>query len=287
VPAKGKDQDAAALAERVESLLAGFDSGGTPRQARERAEQLVRAVVAFYGEGLERLLSIVHEAAGAGSETIFDRLCDDRLVESLLCLHQLHPIPLEERVQRALDSVRPYLHSHEGGVELVAIEGPVAVVRLEGSCDGCASSAATVRLAVERAILERVPEIREIRAEGVASDAAASGGTSLRLQSDVPLSRVPELELTGRAALDVDGTPVLLVRLGEILYAYRNRCGRCAAPLGGLSPERALVTCAQCGAAYDVIHAGRACDGGRTFIEPFPLSRDNGSIRIAIPVGTA
>jgi Fe-S cluster biogenesis protein NfuA len=160
--------------DRVESLLKAFDAVSTPRQARELADELARTLVTLYGTGLERVLSIVHDAVGDRSEAVFTRLCDDPFVESLLCLHDLHPYSVEERVQRALDGVRPYLKSHEGGVEIGGIEGDVVTLRLQGSCDGCPSSAATVKLAVERAILDRVPEIREVRAENATSVAAPS-----------------------------------------------------------------------------------------------------------------
>jgi len=150
------------LAARLERLLAELAaSDGT----RERAEELVRTVVAFYGEGLERLLSILHETLGARADEIFASLCDDKLVEGILCLHGLHPIPLEERIEAAMQSVLPYIQSHRGNMELSRIEGDVVYLRLEGSCDGCPSSATTLKLAVERAILERAPEIREVRAE--------------------------------------------------------------------------------------------------------------------------
>jgi Fe-S cluster biogenesis protein NfuA len=154
-----------AMAGRVEELLAGFDAAQTPHRARERAEELVRTVVALYGEGLERVLSIVHEASGERSDAVFAQLCEDKLVESLLCLHGLHPIPLEERVQDALASVLPYVKSHHGNMEISRIEDDVVYLRLEGTCDGCPASATTLKTAVERAILERVPEIREVRAE--------------------------------------------------------------------------------------------------------------------------
>jgi Fe-S cluster biogenesis protein NfuA len=163
-----RDQSVAAMADRVEALLAGFGSVSSPRVAKEQAEELVRTIVGFYGAGLERVLTIVHDALDGRSELVFERLCDDKLVETLLCLHGLHPVPLDERVQNALDSVRPYLKSHEGGVEIVDVTGGVVTLRLEGNCKGCPSSTATVKLAVERAILERVPEIREVRAETAA-----------------------------------------------------------------------------------------------------------------------
>jgi Fe-S cluster biogenesis protein NfuA len=162
-----QDARVAQMGDRVEALLAGFDSVSSPRIAREQAEELVRTVVGLYGEGLKHVLEIAYDNAGEHGDAIFERLCEDKLVESLLCLHGLHPIPVEERVQLALDSVRPYLKSHEGGVDIASVENGVVMLRLEGSCKGCPSSTATVKFAVERAILERVPEIREVRAETV------------------------------------------------------------------------------------------------------------------------
>jgi Fe-S cluster biogenesis protein NfuA len=159
--------DVRTLGERVETLLRGFDSVSTPRAARELGDELARTFVTLYGAGLERVLEIVHDTATERSDEIFARLCEDPFVESLLCLHGLHPFSVEDRVQLALDGVRPYLKSHEGDVSIVSVEDGVVTLRLQGTCDGCSSSATTVKLAVERAILERVPEIHEVRAENV------------------------------------------------------------------------------------------------------------------------
>lgn len=131
----------------------------------QESEEVGRKIVGIYGDALERILTIVHDELGERSEPIFDRLCADELIESLLCLHGLHPIAVEERVEQALQSVLPYVKSHKGNMEISRIEGDVVYLRLEGSCDGCAASATTLKLSVERAILERVPEIREVRAE--------------------------------------------------------------------------------------------------------------------------
>ena len=166
--AGGDEDQLRRTADRVESLLSGFDAVSTPRQARELGEELARTLVTLYGAGLERVLTIVHDGAGGRSDEIFARLCDDPFVEGLLCLHGLHPLSVEERVQRALDGVRPYLKSHEGDVSIVAVSADgVVTLRMQGTCDGCPSSAATVKLAVERAILQHVPEIREVVAENL------------------------------------------------------------------------------------------------------------------------
>jgi Fe-S cluster biogenesis protein NfuA/nitrite reductase/ring-hydroxylating ferredoxin subunit len=314
------DLSVSQMAERVATLVAGFERVSTPRQARESAEALVSTIVGLYGNGIERILEIVHETAGHRSPEIFERLAADSFVESLLCLHGLHPVALEDRVQAALDSVRPYLESHEGGVEIAGIEDGVVLLRLEGSCDGCPSSAATVKLAVEKAILERVPEIHEVRAIGVAGGAGASDGfggsggidapggigaagdigladvapatngrTSLKLESDwIAVDELPGLAAdpdAGIAARDVGGSAVLFVRFGKTIYAYRNSCPGCSQPLESGRLAQPFLTCRACDAAFDVIHAGRAALPGAPAAEPFPLAYEDGRVRVAIPVG--
>ena len=268
---------------RIEALLAEVEAAPSVARASEKTEELVRALVAFYGEGLERLLTIVHDAAGDRSPTVFEALCNDRFVESLLALHDLHPLSLEERVRAALDSVRPYLESHEGGVEIERVADGVAYLRLEGSCEGCPSSAATIKLAVERAIFERVPEIVEVRATGVAP-AATTG--SLRIESDwIALDRVPALAREGHARVTLSDLPVLLVSVDETMYAYRDRCPACGDAFGATPLEGPFIRCASCGRRYDVVRAGRAEDDAGIFAEPLPLVRDGERVRVAIPIG--
>ena len=246
----------------------------------------MRTLVAMYGDGLERMLTLVHDAAGDRAEAVFDALCGDAFVESLLALHGLHPLSLEDRVRRALDDVRPYLASHEGGIEVVSVEDGVAHVWLEGSCDGCPSSLATVKLTIEKAILERVPEVREVRAGNVApSFEAAQTHGSLPLESDwVALDRVPDLASLGFARLTVLDTPVVLARLGETIYAYRDRCPGCAQSFDDATLDGRTIRCMACGRGYDVVRAGRAEDDEHLAVEPFPLARDGARIRLAIPL---
>src|SRR5207248_3312366 len=109
---------------------------------------------------------------GASSDThsLVQRLLDDPLVASLLVLHDLHPIDVETRIQRALDKVRPYLGSHAGGVKFLGVDGAGrAQLRLEGTCNGCPSSTVTVKMTIERAIEEAAPEVLGVDVEGVAT----------------------------------------------------------------------------------------------------------------------
>jgi len=120
--------------------------------ARERAEELVRLTADLYGAGIERILDIAFDA-GQLNDEVLAALAADELVANLLIVHGLHPYGVELRVEQALESVRPYLGSHGGDVELLDVtDAGVVRLRLLGSCNGCASSSVTLKLAVEGAI---------------------------------------------------------------------------------------------------------------------------------------
>ncbi|AFZ11908.1 nitrogen-fixing NifU domain-containing protein [Crinalium epipsammum PCC 9333] len=67
-----------------------------------------------------------------------------------------------ENVEKVLDDLRPYLMSDGGNVELVEIEGPIVKLRLQGACGSCPSSAMTLKMGIERRLMEFIPEIAEI-----------------------------------------------------------------------------------------------------------------------------
>ena len=129
------------LVERVQELLGSLDEIADP-VAQQRVQELIGTVLELYGAGLERILGVLADA-GEPALPIRDALLDDGIVASLLLIHGLYPVPLEERVIEALDSMRPYMATHGGTVELLGVEDGVARLRLGGSCKGCPSSAAT------------------------------------------------------------------------------------------------------------------------------------------------
>ncbi len=85
----------------------------------------------------------------------------------------------------ALDEVRPYLLAHGGGVELLGIADGVVRLRLEGACNGCPSSALTLRTAVEEAIARAAPDVERIDAEG-AVEPSGSGLLQIEIACPVP-----------------------------------------------------------------------------------------------------
>jgi Fe-S cluster biogenesis protein NfuA/nitrite reductase/ring-hydroxylating ferredoxin subunit len=268
--------------------------------AREKATELAAALLELYGEGLAR---IVEQVAGRDRGEIAEALAGDELVAHLLLLHGLHPVPVEERVLEALGEVRPYLESHGGDVELLAVEDGVARLRLEGSCSGCPSSTMTLKLAIENAIAKLAPEIEEVAAEGaVEAEAPPSGLIQLEVNGSPPRAEaspgpggegawtmaggVPELSAgDGSAPLlkQVAGQEVLFVGLGDQVYAYRPGCPGCGDPLAEAKLERTELACPGCGNRYDVLRAGRCLDSPQLHLEPVPLLVDEaGLVKLAL-----
>jgi Fe-S cluster biogenesis protein NfuA len=174
------DAQAREQVAHVDALLERVDELRDPA-ARDLAMELVQALLAVYGEGLARIL--------AQANGLAEGLAEDELVAHLLLLHGLHPVPLADRVTRALEEVRPYLATHGGDVELLEVtDGGVARLRLKGSCSGCPSSALTLKSAVEEAIHKAAPDVEEIVAED--DPGAAPALLQIDLVCPVPLPQV-------------------------------------------------------------------------------------------------
>lgn len=70
---------------------------------------------------------------------------------------------MRERVEKALDDIRPYLQADGGGVELIDVtSNGIVKVRLTGACGGCPMSKMTLKNGVERAIKNKVIEVKQV-----------------------------------------------------------------------------------------------------------------------------
>ncbi|WP_181776997.1 NifU family protein [Amycolatopsis pittospori] len=274
------------VGDRIEKLLGELPDG----RGKQVAEELVRLVVGMYGEGLERVAALLDE------DTLL-QLAGDDLVGSLLLLHDLHPVDVDTRIQRALDEVRPYLGSHAGGVEYLGVdEDGMAKLRLEGNCQGCPSSTLTVKMAIEGAIARAAPEIAGVEVEGITPPEpdpvpllqvgmGPPDGWHAPEPAGARWSAVPELgPPTGRPlTVPIDGVDVLFCSVRGTLYAYRDACAACGSGLAESVLDGSVLTCSGCGAKFDVRLAGKGLDDGGRHLDPLPLLSDSQGVRVAVP----
>lgn len=69
---------------------------------------------------------------------------------------------MKEKVQKALDKIRPMLQADGGDVELVDIEDGVVKVRLQGACAGCPMSQMTLKNGIEKILKKEIPEVKSV-----------------------------------------------------------------------------------------------------------------------------
>jgi Fe-S cluster biogenesis protein NfuA/nitrite reductase/ring-hydroxylating ferredoxin subunit len=265
----------AALVARVQELTERLEALTDP-EARACGEELAAAVVQLYGEGLERIFGALAADPEARVGEVLEALVGDGVVASLMLIHGLYPVPLEERVLGALEEVRPYLESHGGGVELAALtDDGVARLRLRGSCDGCAASAATLEAAISAALDEAAPDLMGLEVEGVVPPPSRAPSAPTEW---VALNGASSLE---RGRLAREGA-LMVANVAGTLLAYGDGCAGCGAAISEGVLEGGTLTCASCGRRFDLPRAGRCVDDPGLQLEPVPLLRTGGQVRVAL-----
>jgi Fe-S cluster biogenesis protein NfuA/nitrite reductase/ring-hydroxylating ferredoxin subunit len=203
---------------------------------------------------------------------------DHPVARAILAMYDLAPVEPRVLVEEALDSVRPYIESHGGSVELLAVRDGAVHVRLGGSCQGCAGSTLTLRRGVEAAIRERWPGFGELVAEEPAAPLLQIQGLRRPVFVDVDAG---EADLRSVAP---DGVPVLLARVDGEVYAFRNACPVDGRPIDGGRLAEGVLVCPWHNCAYDA-RTGRRADGeDAPGLAVVPVALDGASVRVAVNV---
>jgi nitrite reductase/ring-hydroxylating ferredoxin subunit/Fe-S cluster biogenesis protein NfuA len=243
---------------RLEALAQGWDA---PQLGVLSA--LKTGIEELNAEAFKRLIRALKgdEAAAAALR----KAVRDPLVYQVLLFHGLVKEPLEHRVARALDEVRPMLKTHGGDVELVAVKFPDTVeVRLIGSCQSCPSSGETLSEGVEKSIKSHCPEIAHVNrvsrgAPEVTQEKRSDGAQPVHFVS--PFARQHDAGWTDVCALNdlqhgamvsraVEGRDVLLYRHGDGVSCVDNACAHMGMPLDGGQLEGGRLTCPYHGFVY-------------------------------------
>jgi Fe-S cluster biogenesis protein NfuA len=296
VPAEDRPE---ALLERVQELQDRLDSLGDST-TRNLAEELVSAVVQMYGAGLEGILERLL-AGGEAGEQIAVSLTDDPFLATLLLIHDLHPVSLEARVQEALDSVRPYMESHGGNVELLSLENGIARIHLRGSCSDCSASAVTLELAIKQALEQAAPDLEGLEVEGVAPQTMdgqglpmITGSAPRGMELPVVMSGSPpppswfDVESMGELAdgqvvpVAVAGNELMIANVDGTLLAYRDACAGCGASLHDGDLRSGALSCRRCERSFFLPRAGRSMDDEGLQLEPIPLLRERNRVKVAL-----
>jgi nitrite reductase/ring-hydroxylating ferredoxin subunit/Fe-S cluster biogenesis protein NfuA len=243
--------------ERLEEIVALWESpyGTTARAYRN-------AIDALDGEALRRIVAALR--AEPAALAALKRAAEDEVVYAVLRHHGILKPSLQERVETALDGVRPMLATHGGDVQLVRVLPPAAIeIRFTGACEACPASVTTFTLGVKKALEDACPEITDIRqVKGLSSAATPNGARIVSPFASAPgesgetwpfacaLADIPQ---AGVLPASVAGESVLLARIpGGGVACVQNACAHLGLPLDGGFVSDGTIVCPHHGFAYEL-----------------------------------
>lgn len=288
-PAAATFEELALAVDRAAEQVAALEG-----DARERALELQRAIEAFHKPALVHIVRTLRDDP-RGKELLFE-LVDDPNVHAVLALHGIVRADPMTRGERALATVRPYLQSHGGDVELVRIEGDTAFVRLHGSCSGCSMSAVTLREGVEEALVRMVDEVARIEvledqptaafiplsAIGRKPGAADTGWVRALPVDEVAPGTMVRFDVEIAPATSDDPAHVdsfVVTNIDSRIAVFRNECVHQGLSLDGGSLADGVITCPWHGFRFDA-SSGECISAPNAQLSQIPTRIDDGHVWI-------
>ena len=237
--------------ERLETIFKTWEEN---QQAAVGAYKL--AIEELNGEALRRLIRALKTDPAALAA--MKNAIADEVVYAVLRRHDVVKPSLNERVEAALEGVRPMLASHGGDVELVKVKPPSVEVRFIGACDGCPASALTFHAGVKKAVQDACPEITDIvqvkglggsEESGVRFVSPFALGDKGNWVAAGSLSEIPQGSV--RSTI-IGGEKVLLWRNGASVTCFQNACAHLGFPIHDGEIENGIITCPHHGFQYDL-----------------------------------
>jgi Fe-S cluster biogenesis protein NfuA/nitrite reductase/ring-hydroxylating ferredoxin subunit len=273
----------------------------SPIQQPATLEELVREINRFEGiisewdesqrcvvVGLKRAIEALHKAALTNliktlkqeSMPALRQAVADELVYAVLLYHELVKAPkppLLERIQIALEEVRPGLKSHHGDVELVAIKPPdIVEIRLIGNCRNCPSATLTLSQGIEQAIKNHCPEINQVIAVNHSpsvnqTNPEITSPFSLNIESYwVKLATVDQVVDSALFAVKVAGRSLILYCQDDNINCYQNSCIHLGNSLDTGRVENGILTCPTHEFQYDLA-TGECLTTPDIFLQSYPV----------------
>jgi nitrite reductase/ring-hydroxylating ferredoxin subunit/Fe-S cluster biogenesis protein NfuA len=230
---------------RLEATVEAWEQG-----PRDTVRAYRQAIDALHAEALRRLVRTLRGWSGA-AEALREAAADD-VVYAVLRHHGIVKPSIAERVEAALESIRPLLAGHGGNVELVGVEPPAVTVRFMGACDNCPASTLTIDAAIKTAVHAACPEITDIVQ---VKDAASAHGADLPKGDGrpwLPAGMVQDIPEGGIRAANLDGHAVILSRVGDAVACFDDACVHLGAALHDGETENGILTCPWHGFRFDL-----------------------------------
>ena len=177
------------------------------------------------------------------------------------------------------------MESHGGNVELISLENDYAKLRLQGHCKTCPSSTVTLELAVRAAIEEACPDLAGFEVEGMKNEADPATESFEHAPNAAPewtrIESAGELANGKLMSLRTEDESLLVCKVSDRLYAFRDHCPACNLPLHLGEIQGGLIVCSL-GHLFDPRLAGASPDDPALHLDPLPLLSQEGVVKVAL-----
>lgn len=269
------------LAE-VERLIAKLQNR-YGNHVRDDVTALLTGVDAVHRAGLTHLIDAIRGMAG---DAFINRLIADPAIRMLLMSYDLVPVDRRLMAEEAMDAVRGHLHARGIDLEILEVVGGVVYVRIHGLAPGGIRQEDVVR-DVEEALRDGFIGFQELvtRERTTSTAKPIPIGGIRRANRPVYQDALDAGALTGGtlAAVEVNGLPILIARVGDDYFAIQNRCGDSPLPLEFSTLEQAELVCSWHGCRYDV-RSGVRVDRPADRLRVYPLRVEDGRVLLAVDV---
>lgn len=128
-----------------------------------------------------------------------------------------------DNVQAVLEDVRPYLQSDGGDCKIIAIDGSIVKLEMQGACSSCSASAVTLKMGIERSLMERIPEISAVVAVDPSQEPLSKKGIEEVLDGIRPFLSVSGGTIDVKEFSDGDKPRIVLEMSGPPLKSMAVR----------------------------------------------------------------
>jgi Fe-S cluster biogenesis protein NfuA/nitrite reductase/ring-hydroxylating ferredoxin subunit len=273
---------------RLEEIARDWDEhhAGTLSAIKSSIEELNR-------EAFKRLIRFLREDPACAAR--LKEAVRDPFIFGVLRFHELVKEPIEQRIERALEEIRPMLKGHGGDVELVGMSAADTVdVRLVGACHGCPASGQTLTEGVERAIRAHCPEIQHIRqvSQPPRQVAPRAPGSDQVIHFISPFARAKDegweticaqedIPDNGILAHCYKGHDLLLYRKGSLVSCMNNACAHLGMPLDAGELSEGTLRCSYHGFTY-LLETGECLTVPEVQLTMHPVKVADGQVSVRL-----
>ncbi len=190
-----------------------------PEEQREMVKQLIDNLHEFHKVALVKLVKMLKNDPNA--KNILIQSLQEPEIFALFLKYNIIREDKKTKVAKAIEHIKPYVHSHGGDVELVDVKDKTVIVRLKGACEGCSQVSFTLQQTILEAVKAYVPEIENIQLDkNIPVEAFIDLKTSSFIKA-IPLSLLEEGKVITFKNENINA--IITLWKGKI-YAYKNQC---------------------------------------------------------------